>query len=646
MKKKTVAARIASLVLAVALLVGVGAIGVPAWAAEDGAAGAGDAEVTAAAEKPAEAIPDSPAVYTKNENVYAKLSQDGTVKEAYIVNAFSVSESGQITDYGVYDEVKNLTDLGEIDVSGDKITFKTDKENFYYEGDILDAQLPWNVKIAYTLDGQDVAPDALAGAEGDLGIHITTTQNKAVNPVFYDNYLLQISVVLDAEKCKNIEAEDASIADAGSSKNIAFTVMPGKDADAIATATVRDFDMPGIQIAAVPFSTTIEIPDTDDMLDDMTKLTDAIAELNEGVGDLKTGVNDLDDGVGDLGDGSADYSKGLSALKKNSKQLTSGSSSIKSALATIAAALNNSDGGGSADMGELTQLPAGLRSMATGLGQMATGLTQLKDGYDAMFAALDGAMDIPAVSEDDIVALSTVVEMATPGALQADAAQALANMLDSYKAAQTAQGTYDHIHDGMGAISGSLTAIVSGDGTEANPGLNGIVSALNKLADTLEAALSGSDMMAQIQQLAKGLATLSKQYGTFHSGLLKYTGGVAQLTSGYKKLHGGLLELGDGTGEMAEGVQELHEGTTELETETSDLPDTIQEEIDKLMEDYDVGDYDPVSYISPQNTNIDAVQFVIVTDPIKMPDDPDDAEDESAPQNFLDRLVSLFRKDE
>jgi X-X-X-Leu-X-X-Gly heptad repeat protein len=650
MKKKTVATRIISFVLAVTLLAETG-IGVSAWAAEADTASADPVEQTADAEKTAASSTSEAgaskksAAYTKNENVYAKLSQDGTVQEAYVVNAFSVSEHDAITDYGVYSDVKNLTDLSEIDVTKDTITFETDKENFYYEGDIADAQLPWNIRVNYTLDGRKVDADKLAGAAGDLGIHILTEQNKAVNSVFYDNYLLQISVVLEAEKCKNIRASGASIADAGSSKNIVFTVMPKKSGDMTLSAEITDFEMSGIQIAAVPFSTSIEIPDTDDMLDDMTTLTDAIAELNDGVGDLKTGTNELNDGLGDLTGGSSDYAQGLSTLNNNSGQLTSGSASIKSALDTIATSLASADGEGGADLGELAQLPAGLRSMATGLGQMAAGLTQLRDGYATMFTTLDGAMKIPAVSEADIGSLGAAVAAMSDSPEKAAAAQAFDNMVASYTAAQTAQGTYDHIREGMSGISGGLTAIVDGDGTAANPGLNGIISALNTLADTLETALSGSDMMEQIKQLTQGLTTLSNEYGTFHDGLITYTDGVTQLMTGYNELHNGLVELNNGTGDLAEGVRELHEGTTELEDETADLPDTIQVEIDKLMEDYDVGEYAPVSYISPQNVNIDTVQFVMVTEAIKMPDAPDVAESEPAPQNFWDRLVALFRKE-
>ncbi|MDR2157519.1 MAG: hypothetical protein LBO81_07050 [Clostridiales Family XIII bacterium] len=648
MKRKTVFTRIASFVLTIALLTVMGVGGISAWAAEtdnaERASGVEKAVVYPASEA---GIPAGQAVCTKSEDVYAKLSQDGTVKDIYIVNAFTVSESGAVKDYGVYDEVRNLTDLGEINMEVDTVTFKTDKENFYYDGVPADAQLPWNIKISYTLNGRNVKPDTLAGSNGNIGIHITTGQNKAVNPVFYDNYLLQISIALDADKCKSIKADGASVANAGSSKIVTFTVMPGKDADITVTAAVRDFEMSGIDIAAMPFSTAIEIPDTDDMLDGMTTLADAIAALNDGVGNLKTGVNDLNVGVGGLVDGSSDYAKGLSALDKNSGLLAAGSSEIKSALATIAASLNNADGDGGTDMSGLAQLPAGLRGMADGLDQVTDGLTQLRDGYVYMFTTLDGAiMNIHAANDDDFAKLGAAVGNLTDLTEKNAANEALDRVLTSYAAAQTAKGTYESIRGGMSAVGGSLTAIVDGDQDhpEANPGLRGMIAALRALADTIESALGESDMMAQIRELALGLATLSAQYDTFHAGLAGYTEGVAQLASGYDALHGGLVKLNEGTGNLAEGVRDLHEGTGKLEDETSDLPDTIQVEIDKLMEDYDVGEYVPVSYISNQNTNVAAVQFVIVTEPIKMPAAPDNAENESAPQSFWGRLAALFEK--
>lgn len=63
---------------------------------------------------------------------------------------------------------------------------------------------PWNIEISYKLDGKAVAPEELGGASGQLEIAIKTSKNEAVSGGFYDNYLLQFTITLDADLCENV----------------------------------------------------------------------------------------------------------------------------------------------------------------------------------------------------------------------------------------------------------------------------------------------------------------------------------------------------------------------------------------------------------------------------------------------------------
>jgi X-X-X-Leu-X-X-Gly heptad repeat protein len=589
----------------------------------------------------------------KDEVVYVNLLSSGQVNDIYVVNQFEAASAGNMVDYGDYTEVKNLTTTETLTQDGDAVTLPLTQGNFYYQGTLNQSNLPWIFNIEYFLNGMKMGAEEVAGQNGNLEIRLTSRQNEAVDPSFYEQYMLQISLTLDTERCANIISNGATIASAGKNKVIAHTIMPGKAADITVNATVQNFTMPSIEIAGMPFSSPVEIPDTNEMLDNMTTLTDAIAALNDGVGDLQTGVENLNNGVGDLVSGSSNYASGLSALSGNSGRLTSGSEKINSALTAIAKSLNASDDDSGKNLGEITQLPVGLRQMSTGLKQIAAGLTQLKDGYSSMFSMLDSSiLAIPSVADSDIMLLSTAVAMMDDADPNKAATQlALDNMLAAYGSAQTVKGTYITIDPktgisvqrGMAAVSSSLETIVKGDGTASNPGLSGMVASLNTLADEIESALDSTDMLEQIQQLGQGLATLSKEYENFHTGLVEYTNGVTQLASGYDELHKGLVKLEEGTNELNGGTQALYEGTTELKEETDSLPDTIQVEIDKLMEDYDKGEYVPISFTSPQNTNINSVQFVIMTTPIELPEEPQITDIQVEEATLWDRFLDLFR---
>ena len=77
---------------------------------------------------------------------------------------------------------------------------------------------------------------------------------------------MQASLSLDTDKCKNIVAGDATIANVGSDKQLTYTILPGKGADIEITADVTDFELGGISINGIPLNLNIEVDD-DELMD-------------------------------------------------------------------------------------------------------------------------------------------------------------------------------------------------------------------------------------------------------------------------------------------------------------------------------------------------------------------------------------------
>lgn len=195
----------------------------------------------------------SDAEYTKNENIYVRLRQDGSVDGTYVVNSFQVTKEGEITDYGDYSTVRNLTNTEKIETDKREHTFFAEEGKFYYQGDITNAILPWKFDITYFLDGDEAEEEELAGAEGDLEIHMKIQKNPALmDETFFKGYLLQTSFTLDPELCDNIQAEGAVVSDAGSNENITYIMNPGAEAEIVIKAEVTDFEMDDIIINASP----------------------------------------------------------------------------------------------------------------------------------------------------------------------------------------------------------------------------------------------------------------------------------------------------------------------------------------------------------------------------------------------------------
>ncbi|MCL1964485.1 MAG: hypothetical protein FWF69_05425, partial [Firmicutes bacterium] len=182
------------------------------------------------------AVPSGPAAVTgKDEIVYARLSGDGEARGVYVVNHFTLAKGGSFSDYGHYTAVTNLTDLHPLTLADDTVAIRTENENFYYQGDLADDGLPWRYSIRYSLDGADMEPKDLAGASGRLEIHLTSAPNEAIDDTFYLNYMQQITLTLDTDKCANITADGAAPAMAGKSRALAFTILPGNDANITVT---------------------------------------------------------------------------------------------------------------------------------------------------------------------------------------------------------------------------------------------------------------------------------------------------------------------------------------------------------------------------------------------------------------------------
>ncbi len=196
------------------------------------------------------------ATYIKNENVYGKLASDGEATGAYVVNSFTVLDDGEITDYGEYDSILNLTNLDEIEEDKDEYTFYADKGKFYYQGNIENPDLPWEFDISYMLDGKDKEPEEMAGETGDMEIHIKVKEAPEVEDAeFFNLYMLQVNLNLDNDLCENIEAENATIVDAGGDSKVVYTLMHNNFAEAengeaeiVVKAEVEDFEMDDISI--------------------------------------------------------------------------------------------------------------------------------------------------------------------------------------------------------------------------------------------------------------------------------------------------------------------------------------------------------------------------------------------------------------
>ncbi|QKS70339.1 YhgE/Pip domain-containing protein [Paenalkalicoccus suaedae] len=563
----------------------------------------------------------------KDEVIYANLNATGEQQQLYVVNNFSVTEPGTIIDFGDYTSVSNLTDLYEITQDGEEITLQAETaEEFYYQGNLEEAPLPWSFDFTYHLDGEEREASELAGATGPVEIELDVTQNTAGEAAFFENYLLQVTMTFDSDRVRNIEAADGTVANAGKDRQVTFTLMPETEGTFTVAADVEEFEMAAVEIAGVPSNIPFDAPDTDDLQGELVPLADATASVSEGVGELRDGISGLNNGVGELESGSASFRDGLNQLDANSSELVSGSAAIRDALEEMSGSLSGSTG--DMGLGGLAEVSGSLREIAGGLDEVSEGLSELNSSYAQAYGALSDAINaIPegAASEADIQALYE------SGADQ----QVVDQLVASQRAALAVKETYGATNAAFAAVQPALQ--------ESTGALGEMSSGLRTIASELDAAADSNDMQRGIQELSSGLQQLSSEYGSFHSGLRDYTAGVSDLAGGYRELNSGIGDLRGGVQELLSGANTLYDGTEELAEETSDLPNQVQVQIDELVAELDHSDFEPISFVSDQNENIGTVQFVIRTEAIEVEEQEAEEIEEEEATGFWQKLVDLFR---
>ncbi len=623
-------------------------------------------------------FPASTAAFDKTEVVYVSLDATGAARAASVVNMFDVESGGQIVDFGPYDDVLSLSEDKALSREGQATSFSVGEGTFLYQGDISQPVIPWSISLSYELDGRSVSADEVAGAEGEVTIHLKTGRNEDADRAFYDSYMLQATFTLPAGTCSDVVAEQATLAMSGEDRTVAFTVLPGHDGDftikmnardfALPSAQIvalpytsviempsaedrtvaftvlpghdgdftikmnaRDFALPSAQIVALPYTSVIEMPSADGMVDGISQLGDAVSRLASGASQLDAGSSEFASGVDDFAVGSAQFGEGLSTLAASSDQLTEASAQVNAAFTAVGEALGRID---LSQVDELAKLPGLMRDLADALDAVAGTASEVSGAYSAAYGELAGSMDaIPdgTVSDDQMEAIRQLADTTDDAADD----ETVETLVSTYRAAQSAKQTFAEHRDAFDAAKRNLEATA-----QLSSGMSEAARLLRVIADEFDASIEAGGL-EDLKGLLGGVGELAQGYSLFHQGLVSYTDGVKALASNYAQMNAGAQELSAGAGRLAQGVSAYSGGVSQLNNATIDLPQTMKDQIASMMSDYDFPAFEPRSFTSQDNTSTSEVQFVISTPAIEK-EVVQVAEEPEVELSFWDRLFALF----
>lgn len=394
----------------------------------------------------------------KDETVYANLSNSGEALGVYIVNSFELGEDSVITDYGDYEKIINLTNSETLVPENDKISARAEKGVFHYQGNPKVYELPWSFSISYMLDGEEVTPSLLAGKSGKLEAVISVRQNEKADPVFFENYTLQINVQLDSEICSQIDAPGATISTNGSKKQLTYTIMPGSEKEFWFSTHVICFDMEPITIACIRSEMNLDMDSIDmsGFTNDLNKLEDGIAQLDGGINEIKQSLGDLSDGLSEYSAGIREVGGGISSLYEGAASLSSGISELQTGLSQLS--------------GKGTELVYGAKVMLQSAFDAANySLSQMLEPFgieapeltaETYTGVIDGMITANPQAKDELEALKTQLDSAARfynGV--AEYTQGVSSIYDGTESLSQGSGM---LKDGLNELSGSFSSLTDG----------------------------------------------------------------------------------------------------------------------------------------------------------------------------------------
>lgn len=558
---------------------------------------------------------------TKSEVVYASLQNDGNVKGVYIVNRFDPS-SEPVKDYGDYASIREISTQGRMESFSDgHYAISTGDAPFFYQGQTKRKTLPWKIQLRYTLDGQPIDAQQLAGKSGTFGLEITVKPTDATAKDSYaQQMMLQTSVTLPGDVAENVQTKDGTLVQAGSNHRIDFIGLPGKEVKIFhLTATVKNFHLPAITFAGVPFSMDIssmalpdfsQDPDLKKLQDGTKALNDATKRLAAGLSAADKGFSALDYGLGRLTGGfstlqnagsrltgGADrFAAGLETLQKNSAPLVAGIRQANTSTKDIEDAMQQvNEGWKGYTQGVSAYVDGAQKSLeaaapfASGAQQLLDGATKTREGLSSLSEEGGKLVGYSAQIQEALTQMKRSLsslpndngsKTASASALPSpqELAQSEARIKEASRSLQQAKGATDAVYDAfekqIQAIenqpSPSLEEVVTAAGLSVdapkNPDVQKLLAYQQKTSAAQKQALLSSlhrltdTGEAPLKALKQGMAQAAGQAEQMEEALSEGLSQIKKMTEAMQHLDSGSSALSDGVEKLEQQYQTFHQG--------------------------------------------------------------------------------------
>lgn len=398
---------------------------------------------------------------SKDETVYVLAGADGTVQKIivsdWIKNAMAADSLEDKTELS---DIENIKGDESFTLGGDNsCVWDAQGNDIYYQGNI-EKELPVQMSVCYTLDGQAIAPEALAGQSGHVTIRFDY-QNMQYEEVLLDGktekiyvpFTMLTGMLLDTEVFRNVTISNGKLINDGDRIAVVGIAFPGLQEDLAISKEKLDIpdyveisaDVENFEMGMTMTLATTELfgaIDSDKL--DLHELSDAMAELTDAMDQLMDGSSQLYDGLctlleksGDLVSGINKLAEGAAQLKAGAESLDSGAAQLQAGAAQLSSGLNTLDANSSSLNGGARQVFSSLLSMAnTQLSEAGLSVPALTiDNYASVLDGVIASLDDTAVYQAALEQVTATVN-ANRGMIEEKVTEAVQAQVEAEVSAQ------------------------------------------------------------------------------------------------------------------------------------------------------------------------------------------------------------------
>jgi len=373
----------------------------------------------------------------KEETVYVLADAQGGVNQVIVSSWVKNGEgSNTLSDMSHLSNIENVKGYeGYTPGENGSLTWDAQGGDIYYQG-TTDKELPVDVRLSYTLDGQEITPEELAGKSGRVTIRFDyeNREKQAVDingkeEEIYVPFAMISGMVLPSDTFSNVEAKNAKLISEGDNllavgvafpglrDSLALEELEGGMEDEEKRKELEDLNIPDyIEISAdavdfhmdmtmtmamsdvlsdISLTDSIDLDDINESMDDLesasqelmdgtAKLKDGTGELKDGTVELKDGTEELKDGVAELKDGTGKLWDGATELKDGTDELKKGASDLKDGTGQLAGGTSDLKAGADTLKGGTQELKEKSGELEAGAGKVDAGAAQLTAGSKAL----------------------------------------------------------------------------------------------------------------------------------------------------------------------------------------------------------------------------------------------------------------------